>query len=45
MVSGKESGCGEGVRLFADSRFGVRETGFALNALYGFEFHLPSNMW
>ena len=22
-------GCGEGVRLFADSRFGVRETGFS----------------
>ena len=36
MVCGKESGCGEGVRLFADpripnlySRFGVRETGFS----------------
>ncbi len=28
-----------------DSRFGVRETGFALNGLSGFEFPLPPNMW
>jgi hypothetical protein len=42
----------KGVRLFADpripylySRFIVRETGFTLNGLSSFEFHLPPSMW